>query len=339
LFAILQIMKVKLRDIREKMQTSLFAKGFDQKDTEFLINMYLGGELRGHTSHGLASFPGFLQTDFSELAKPEVIKETNSVFIIDAKSNPGAIIGKRAADEAIKRAQKELVGTAIIKNMDSWLRPGAIAQYIAEQGYVAIVMNDGGGASIAPPGGYDPVLATNPIAYGIPTSKKPLVVDLATSKRAWGQVRLANKYQTDLPKNTFYNDKGKLTLNPQEAHSVLPFGEHKGFALALMVEIMCGSMLGMNNMMLDTGTTGSSFGTKLEDRGGFILVIDPSQTSTLDNFKAANTELLEKIKATSKLDNENIRIPGEQAGKLEEERISSGEIDLPEEVWEEIKKL
>lgn len=321
------------------MQLLLSDKGYSEEDTNFLVDMYLGGELRGHTSHGLASFPGFVKQDFSKQDEPVVLKETHSTFIIDAKSNPGALIGKRAADEAIARANKEVIGTALIKNMDSWLRPGAIAQYIAEQGYMTLVFNDGGGTSIAPPGGYDPVLATNPIAYGIPTNGAPLVVDMATSKRAWGQVRLANKYDTDLPEDTFYNNRGELTRNPKEAHSVLPFGDYKGFALAMMIEIMCGSLVGMDNMMLETNQGGSNFGVKLQERGGFILVIDPRQTTDLDTFKKANSELVEKIKATSKLSDEEIRIPGEQASKLQDEYLKNDSIDIPDELWEEIQAL
>jgi LDH2 family malate/lactate/ureidoglycolate dehydrogenase len=332
-------MKVKIKEIKSQMAKALKAKGFVGADADFLIEMYLGGELRGHISHGLASFPGFIKEDWSKLPEPEVIKETNALFMIDAKSNPGAIVGKKAADEAIKRAKKETVGTAIIKNMDSWLRPGAIAQYIAEQGFITLVVNDGGGASIAPPGGYDPVLATNPIAYGIPTTHEALVVDMATSKRAWGEVRLANKYGTDLPENTFYNDKGEITLDPKEAHSVMPFGEYKGFALALFIEVLCGSTLGMDNMFIDTNAAGSSFGVKLQDRGGFILVIDPSQTAGSLNFKAANTKLISKIKSTRTLDSQTIRIPGEEAGQLQKHRLEADEIDIPDELWKEIKNI
>lgn len=332
-------MQVSISELKSKMQSVLKAKGYTDEDIPFLIEMYLGGELRGHTSHGLASFPSFANDDFSQLEQPVILKETNALFMIDAKSNPGALVGKRAADEAIARAKKEVTGIAIIKNMDSWLRPGAIAQYIAEQGYFAIVVNDGGGASIAPPGGYDPVLATNPIAYGIPTADEPLVVDMATSKRAWGQVRLANKYGTDLPADTFYNDKGEVTINPKEAHSVMPFGDYKGFALALMVEMLCGSLIGMNNMMVNTNSAGSTFGTKLQDRGGFILVIDPNQTSDLNTFKQANSELLTKIKATRPLEGQEIRIPGEEAGAKQVTRLKEGVIEIPDELWEEIKGL
>lgn len=332
-------MKVKITEIKSHMARALKAKGFGDDDTDFLINMYLGGELRGHITHGLASFSDFVQDDWSKLPEPKVVKETASLFMIDAKSNPGALVGKRAADEAIKRAQKEAVGTAIIKNMDSWLRPGAIAQYIAEQGYFAIVVNDGGSASIAPPGGYDPVIGTNPIAYGIPTDNDPLVVDMATSQRAWGQVRLAKKYDKNLPGETFYDDKGEFTLDPDKVHSVAPFGSYKGFALGLLVEILCGSIIGMDNMFVVKKSATNKFAIRLTDRGGFILVIDPGQTAGGFDYKAANTELISRIENTHTLKNQTIRIPGKDAGKLQRQRIKADEIDIPSELWEEIKGL
>jgi L-2-hydroxycarboxylate dehydrogenase (NAD+) len=187
-------MKVSILELKAKMTDVLLKKGYRQNDIPFLINMYLGGELRGHTSHGLASFVSFAQGEPETHDEPEVLKETHALFALDAKGASGNVIGKRAADEAVKRAKVEGVGTVLIKDMDSWLRPGAVAEYIAEQGYLAVVINSGGGTSVAPPGGFDATLGTNPIAYGIPTMGAPLVVDMTTAKHAWGQVRLANKY-------------------------------------------------------------------------------------------------------------------------------------------------
>lgn len=330
-------MKVSVKEIHDKMSQVLIAKGYSAEEAEFIIEMYLGGEMRGHTSHGLANFASFASKDHSKLSKPEIIKETESLYMVDAKSNPGVIVGKVAADEAIARAQKQTVGVALIKDMVSWLRPGAIAQYIADKGYLAIVINDGGGTSIAPPGGYDPTLGTNPIAYGIPMAGTSLVVDMATSKRAWGQVRLANRYGTDLPKDTFYNDKGELTLNPQEAHSVLPFGDYKGYALALLIEVLCGSLVGKGMMI--ASEAGNNFGAKFPDRGGIILVIDPSQTVGLDQFKNQNSELVERIKATHNLSGQEIRIPGEQAGIAQKESFDTDTLELPDELWQEISNL
>lgn len=330
-------MQIEISEITAKMKAVLKAKGYADTDIPFLIDMYLGGELRGHTSHGLASFPGFVKGQSTAAEQPQVVKSTDAFFMLDAKGSNGTLLGKRGADEAITRARKQVIGFSMIKHMDSWLRPGAIAQYIAEQGFLAIVVNSGGGAAIAPPGGFDPVAGTNPIAYAIPTQDGPLVVDMATSKRAWGQVRLANKYGTDLPQDTFYDSEGNVTLDPKEAWSVMSFGEYKGFSLALLFEIMCGSLIGMD-MMVES-TSGNEFGQKMPERGAFILVVDPRQTTGLDNFKKANSEYIQKIKATRPRKNEQIRIPGEQAGHEQAAKLKEGILDVPDELWKEIKNL
>lgn len=331
-------MKVKVSEVREKMKNILFAKGYNADDVPFLVEMYLGGELRGHTSHGLASFPSFAKASYSPSTEAKAIKETDSCFFIDAKSNIGAVVGKRAADEAIRRAKKSIVGSAIVKNMDSWLRPGGVAEYIANQGFVALVFNNGGEAAVAPPGGYDPVTGTNPIAYGIPLSSGTLVVDMATSKRAKGQIRLANKYGTALPPDSFYDNQGNITIDPKEAYSILPFGEYKGFALALFVEMLCGSLVGMPTM-IEADPSNTSFGGKTPERGAVILVIDPEQTVGLEKFKQANEELIERIKSTRNRKNEQIRIPGEKAAAEMAAKQKNDLLEIPDELWAEIQSL
>jgi len=204
---------------------------------------------------------------------------------------------------------------------------------------MTIVMNDGGPAFTAPPGGYDPVIGTNPIAFGIPTEGKPLVVDMATSKRAWAQVMLADKYGTDLPENAYYDNQGKVTVNPKAVHAAMPFGDYKGFALVLMIEVLCGSLIGMNNMMAVDDNTNVELGVTLNDRGAFILVIDPRQTSDLDEFKKANTELTRKIKTTHSLRGQEIRIPGEQVSQLQSSHIAEDLLNVPEELWQEIQAM
>lgn len=331
-------MKVKVSEIRAKMENVLAAKGYAADDIPFLVNMYLGGELRGHTSHGLASFPSLAKSPYSPSDQPEIIKETGSFFYIDAKDNLGAIIGKRAADEAIARAKKEVVGCAMIRNMDSWLRPGAVAEYIADQGFIALVSNSGGEAAIAPPGGYDPVTGTNPIAYGIPNLSGSIVVDMATSKRAKGQIRLANKYGTDLPADSFYDVGGNITIDPKHAYSLLPFGEYKGFALAMFVEILCGSLVNMP-MMQEADPSNSAYGGKTPKRGAFILVIDPEQTVGLESFKQANEQFFADIKSTRAHKNDKIRIPGENALAELSAKQKNDQLDIPDELWAEIQAL
>jgi L-2-hydroxycarboxylate dehydrogenase (NAD+) len=330
-------MKVSIPELKAKMTKVLLQKGYAKDDIPFVINMYLGGEQRGHTSHGLASFVSFAQSDTEEHEESVVLKDTHALFALDAKGASGNVIGKRAADEAVKRAKTEGIGTVLIKDMDSWLRPGAIAEYIAAQGYVAVVINSGGGTSVAPPGGFDPTLGTNPIAYGIPTADEPLVVDMATAKHAWGQVRLANKYGTPLPPDAFYDEKGNITRESAEAYSVKAFGGYKGYALALMIEVMTGSLVGVP-MMIES-TAGSTFAGKLPRRGGVIMAFDPANIVDIEEFKKQNSELLAKVKKSQALPGEEIRIPGVEAGKRKTASEANETVDIPDELWKEIKGL
>lgn len=319
------------------MQTVLKAKGYAESDIPFVINMYLGGELRGHTSHGLASFVSFAQSESEMHEEPVVLKDTHALFALDAKGASGNVIGKRAADEAVKRAKTEGVGTVLIKDMDSWLRPGAIAEYIAGQGYLALVMNSGGGTSVAPPGGFDPTLGTNPIAYGVPTANEPLVVDMATARHAWGQVRLANKYGKPLPPDAFYDDEGNITRDGKQAYSVKSFGEYKGFALATLVEIMTGSLVGVPMMI--QSTAGSTFAGKLPRRGAVIIAMDPADMVDPEEFKRENSALLANIQKSQALPGDEIRIPGMHASELKAANIASDTVDIPDDLWEEIQDL
>lgn len=330
-------MQVSIAEVTTKMTDVLRQKGIAEGDIPFVIEIYLGGELMGHLTHGLASFPGFVRQDFSVLPEPEVIKNTHSLYMVDGKGNSGNIVAKHAADQAIKRARNEAVGIAIIKNIDVLLRPGAVAKYVAEQGFITFVVESGGAANMAPPGGYDPVIGTNPIAYGIPTNGKPLVVDMALSKQAYGNVRLAKKYGKNLPENTFYNDKGEVAVDPEDAHSVMPAGEHKGFALSLLFEILCGSALGMPMMVQSKAQ--NTFGNKLPDRGAYIIVIDPSQTSGGDVFAQENSDLLTAIKSTHPIPGQTIRIPGESAATAQASKTKDGFVEIPDEIWQEIKDL
>lgn len=330
-------MKVSILELKATMTDVLLKKGYDQDDLPFLINMYLGGELRGHTSHGLASFVSFAQGESEAHEEPLVLKDTHALLALDAKGASGNVIGKRAADEAVKRAKAEGIGTVLIKDMDGWLRPGAIAEYIAEQGCVAVVVNSGGGTSIAPPGGFDPTLGTNPIAYGVPTAGAPLVVDMATAKHAWGRVRLANKYGTPLPPDAFYDDHGNITRDGKEAYSVKAFGDYKGFALALLVEIMSGSLVGVP-MMIES-TAGNTFAGKLPRRGAVIIAVDPANMVDPEEFKKQNSELLASIQKSRALPGKEIRIPGVHAGKLQAANEASGTVEITDELWEEMRGL
>jgi len=320
-------MRVKITAISDLLKNKLTNKGLSRKEAQILADEYLEGELQGKYSHGLAAFPSIYRKIKKNRDRAKLIKKTNSLIIIDANNDFGAIVGREIVEELIKMAKKEGIAVALIKNMTTWLRPGTVAKTIADKGFIGIVINTGGRPKVAPPGGYEPVIGTNPIAVSIPTEKQPILADMATAKKAWGEVRLAEKLGKELPKNTFYDKEGNFTSDPKSAFSVTSFGDYKGFSLGLLIEIICGSLIGM------------PMGSNNPNRGAMILTINPNIINK-QGFKKSNSELIKNIKQSKKLKNtEEILIPGERALRKREDNIKTGYLEINDNLWKEINSL
>ena len=329
-------MEIEINEVEETLYKILTKLDYSKDDINLIIDVYLGGELRGQETHGLAPFPSFVKQDFSQLEEPQVILHSHSLYYIDAKGHPGITVGRKAADEAIAIAKKEGVGSAVIKNMRDWSRPGAIANYIAKHNMVGVVTNIGSGQAVAPPGGVDPTLGTNPIAYAIPTENEPLEVEMATSKKAWGNVRIANKYGVELPEDTFLTADGSNAVYPKDAHSVKTFGEHKGFAISMMIAILNGTMLG-NPLIIEADA--SNYSKPWPPNSGSITVYNPELFGGLNTFIAETQAEINSIKNSTPMSGQTITIPGESSGSRSLKNKAEGKIEIAPELWEEINSL
>lgn len=327
------MIKVKITEVRKTLEQVLVNKKVPLKIARVIANDYLEGELQGKHSHGLMAFPSLVEELPEKQKKIKVVKQTSSLIVYDANENLGAVVGKQAVDWLAKKVKKEGVAVAMIKNMTTWLRPASIAQQLAEKGLISFVVNNGGKPMIAPPGGYDPAVGTNPVGIGIPTAKDPILTDMATSVRAWGEVRKAERTGEDLPKKGYYNKQGKYAVKAKEAYSALPMGGYKGFALGLLVEVLTGSLLGR-----DMGQHQMKGDYRVMTRGGFILAIYPGKTTQLEKFKKANSRLVEEIKGSKKLKGvKEIRVPGEKAMRTKRANLKKGYLELDEKLWDELR--
>lgn len=321
-----------ITEIRERLTLALESRGIAKEDASLLAEEYLEGELEGKQSHGLMAFPSLLKTIRGPLAEAETILKTHALLVLEANGTPGIIVGKKAIGILAGMAQEEGVAVAIIKNMASWLRPGSIARMVAEMGMVGLAVNNGGKAMVAPPGGFDPVIGTNPIGIGIPTTEDPIVVDMATSKRAWGEVRKAKREGLPLPEGTYYADDGQFTTDPEQAISVEATGEYKGFGLALFIEILTGSLVGK--------PMGSHADTepRQRKRNALIAVFDPSKTCDPLLFTRENSALIAAIKDTRRLEGNNeILMPGERAAIKRKGNLDRGTLEIEDALWEQLQ--
>ncbi len=157
---------------------------------------------------------------------------------------------------------------------------------------------------------------------------------MATAKHAWGLVRISEKLNQKLSDETFYDNSGKFTKIPQEAYSVAPAGDYKGFALGLLIEILCGALIGM-----PMGGKDLPADYRTIPRGAMIMVIDPRLVN-FERFKKSVSDLVTDIKKSRRLDpKREILIPGEQSLKRKSQKVAKGCIRVKDSLWETISNL
>lgn len=329
-------MKIKISDVRQTLVKIILNRSeLSKEDADTLALDYLEGELCGRKSHGVAAFLAMAEKLSGASATFKIIKETDSFLYVDAQGSLGAVIGRKLADKVSEKAHKQGVGVAVVRDMKTWLRPAAIAQYLARKDLVTWVVNTGGLPMVTPPGGREPVIGTNPIGIGIPTGAELLIVDMATSSRAWGEVRLAQKLSHQLPEHSFVDSEGRPTLDPDAAYAALPMGGYKGFGLGLFIEVLGGSLAGMH-----MGKGDSSEDYRTRTRGAFIMAINPAMTVGTEQFKQDNADFIASIKQSPVAkDSDRVTLPGDRATKTKKANEAQGYLEIDDELWHEITVL
>lgn len=177
-------------------------------------------------------------------AKIEKVKNTyRASQVWNANKKLGQATAYAAIEAAIKMADKYGVGMVSVDNAFHYLWGGGYVMEAARRGYIAYTNCTAALAEVVPFGGKYPTLGTNPHSWGFPTTDAvgyPIVIDWATSVVAMGRVQQFAREGKQLPDGAAVDENGEMTTDPNKAKSLVPFGAHKGYGLALMNEIIGG---------------------------------------------------------------------------------------------------
>jgi (2R)-3-sulfolactate dehydrogenase (NADP+) len=240
----------------------------------------VAAEADGLKGHGLSRLPSYAaQAKVGKVdgfATPVVTHPKPAVLAIDAAHGFAfpALDAALAALPDIVRAQG--LAAAPIRRSHHCGAAGHPVEQLAVQGFVALMFANTPGA-IAPWGGSQPLFGTNPIAFACPLpGRAPIVVDLSVSKVARGNILAAKQRGEQIPEGWALDAEGRATTDPDAAlaGTMLPFGDAKGTALALMVELLAAGLTGANfaaeaSSFLDA--KGAPPGT-----GQLIIAFDPA---------------------------------------------------------------
>ena len=223
-----------------------------EANAQSVARALVAAEADGLKGHGLSRLPGYAaQAEAGKvdgLASPAVMRPKPAVIAVDAAHGFAYPAIDAALSELPVVTRLNGVAAAAIRRSHHCGAAGHPAERLAEQGLVAIMFANTPGA-IAPWGGSKAVFGTNPIAFACPgLGPAPIVVDLSLSKVARGNIMAARQRGEKIPEGWALDDRGAPTTDPDAAlrGTMLPLGDAKGTALALMVELLAAGLTGSN---------------------------------------------------------------------------------------------
>ncbi len=225
---------------------ALQAMGTPDELSQVVAEALVGANLAGHDSHGLARLPAYAQTvrdgKLHPDARASVVRRRGATASVSAHRGWGQPAARLAADTAADLAREQGVGAIVLQESPHVGRLGDYAERIATAGQLSMVVTNAW-VSVAPFGGRDRRLGTNPIAFGVPRAapRPPIVSDFATSVVAEGKLQVARAYGRSVPPGTIVDSDGRPTEDPNafyDGGALLPAQGYKGYGLAVAIEAL-----------------------------------------------------------------------------------------------------
>jgi LDH2 family malate/lactate/ureidoglycolate dehydrogenase len=315
-------------EAREHSLRALRGIGYDPVEAQILADHMIDAALCGYEYSGLAKILNIPEhRRFKRSRRPiSVVRETEVSVLYDGGNNVGMLAMYHAARAAIAKAEAR--GFSVVGVTNSWMsgRSAYYCEMIANADLVGI-HTASSSRSVAPFGGIRGILGTNPIAFGMPSSRGPVVLDMGTSAFMGTELALRERLGQLLPEGVAIDSQGEPTCDPAAARlgALLPFGGYKGYGLGFIVQalgVLAGSAIDPDG-----------------DDGYLFVVFKPDLLVPLDEFKRQVTGLVERIKSVPRAPGfDEIRIPGERAFRSRE-RLRREGIEVDRLVYDALAAL
>lgn len=330
--------RVALAWLTERLARVLAAGGATPEDAQIVSAHLVDAEARGVRSHGVLRVPQYLaalrQGTIRPAARLTTVRTHGATAVCDAGHGFGIARAREAMLLALDLARSHGIGCVTVRACGHTGRLGAHTALAAAQGAVGIMLVNGGGAGqwVAPHGGRAGRVATNPLSIATPAAPEaPLVVDLATSAGPEGAVRAALAAGRPVPAGWLIDAQGQPTTDPQALYgpppgALLPFGGHKGAALAIAVEALAGGLSG-------AGCCEGPAPAASPGDGVLVLALDVAAVRPLADFALAVARMLAWVRSSPPIGSEPVCTPGQP----EQERLLVAQRDglvLPPEQWQ-----
>ena len=323
--------------------TILAAAGAPGSHADAVALHLVQANLKGHDSHGVGMVPAYVKGMLDKQVDPnrhiEIIKDNSAIVAIDAGTGLGRIVGMQAMDIGIQRAKKFGISCTALGNAAHLGRIGAFAEYCADHGlvsmhYVNVVGHD---PMVVAFGGRDRRFITNPYCCAVPRPDgKHIVLDMATTTIAAGKVRVAHMKGVAVPEQSLVDEQGVETTDPgvifgaNPSGAMQPFGNHKGYGLMVICEMLGGGLGGLFTMQPAHPRRGATLNNMLS------IMIDPNAVGDLDSFDTEVGAMMDYIYASTPATGiDRVRLPGDPEQESAALRGASG-IEIDPNSWKSV---
>jgi LDH2 family malate/lactate/ureidoglycolate dehydrogenase len=337
-------MNIPAEVIRQQIASILNAWGMEQHALKIAVEAMVATDLSGVDSHGISMLMDYEQSrlkgKLNMKAAPKIVRQTAVTALIDADAglgHPAAVMGMELA---IEKARAMGVAVVSVFNSHHFGAAGYYAALAPKQGLIGMVATATRSINTVPTFGTIPVLGTNPLAFGAPTTRnRYFLLDMATSTAAANKVRVFELNGKPIPAGWVLDGQGRPVTEGAAAVDIIwrggkrgggltPLGglpemaSYKGYGLAMMVHILGGTLSGASFSPIRTKTQRPE---DPDDLGHFFLAIDPKAFRPDGEFEADLDDVIDCLHATPPIDPANpVLVAGDPEAMKQEQRTRDG---------------
>ena len=314
------------------------AAGSSDREATLTAEHLVGANLSGHDSHGVGMIPRYVDSwlagELQLNREVSIDVDAGTLVTVDAKHGMGSSVAFQAMEIAIERTRRHGVCVIGLKNAHHIGRVGQWAEQAMASGFASVHFTNvlAPHPMVAPWGGAEARYLTNPLTVGIPRpGGESILLDYATSAIAYGKVRVAWNRKEKVPPGCLIDSRGQPTddpavlFEPEQGRlgALAPFAAHKGYALAMVCELMGGALIG--------APTGRPENMRIRHaiwNNMLAIVFDPARLGAGDAFEREARAFVQWVESAPKSGViDAILMPGDPERRSREERAQSVPID------------
>ncbi len=326
----------RLREFATSVYTRL---GMPDDDAALLADTLVQADLWGHQSHGVMRtfwYAKRIQSGATKAATAaEIAVDGGAIAVIDGQDGVGQVVAAKAMNQAIERSKRHGVGAVAVRHSGHFGTAMYFTRMAAIKGCIGLISTNASPA-MAPWGGKDKMVGTNPWSIAAPAGKHaPMMLDIASTAVARGKLYLARQRGEPIPESWAMDRDGNPTTDPVLgiAGNILPMAGHKGYAIAMMMDVLSGILSGSH---FGAAVVGPYEPSGRSGVGHLAIALNIEAFRPLNDFHADMDRLITGIRAASRAPGvDEIYYPGELEARTEDRQRQSG-IAIPADTLKEL---